>query len=420
MSRRLEILLYGVPVGEISETGDGRTEFRFLDEYFDLVPRPVLGQKFEDDLRRVHRSRLRERLPDFFANLVPEGRLRELIEQTTGVEEGDDLALLAYVGGDLPGAVTARPFEGEELVSSPPAEVAATELPDEAPDEDVGEGLRFSLAGVQLKLSMLREGERLTLPVHDRSGDWIVKFDSPSFPHLPENEYSMLEWARAAEFDVPECHLHGLDDLDEEAAFLRMVRQLVEPGTRILAIRRYDRTPDGPIHQEDFAQATGLPPAKKYEQIRHEVMAVLVRQFIGEEGTEEYVRRLVLTVAQDNGDAHLKNWSLVYPDRVSAAWSPLYDQVSTVAWHAPRRQLALKLAGVKDFGRIDRELFVRLADHAGLRKEKVNALMEETLARLRDAWGAIGPDLPLAPAHRRAVEDHWARVPLLRSAGGLR
>lgn len=119
MSRRLKILLYGVPVGEISEAGDGRTEFRFLDEYFDQVPRPVLGQKFEDDLRRVHRSRVRERLPDFFANLVPEGRLRELIEQTTGVEEGDDLALLAYVGGDLPGAVTARPFEGEELVRVP-------------------------------------------------------------------------------------------------------------------------------------------------------------------------------------------------------------------------------------------------------------------------------------------------------------
>lgn len=78
----------------------------------------------------------------------------------------------------------------------------------------------------------------------------------------------MLEWARAAEFDVPECHLHGLDDLDDEAAFLRIVRQLVEPGTRGLAIKRYDRTPDGPVHQEDFAQATGLPPAKKYEQIR--------------------------------------------------------------------------------------------------------------------------------------------------------
>lgn len=77
MSRRLEVLLHGLSVGEISETANGGTEFRFLDDYFDLVPRPVLGQKFEDDLERVHRSRRRERLPDFFANLIPEGRLRE-------------------------------------------------------------------------------------------------------------------------------------------------------------------------------------------------------------------------------------------------------------------------------------------------------------------------------------------------------
>jgi len=88
VSRRLEVLLHGTPVGEISETADGGTEFRFLDDYFELVPRLVLGQTFEDDLERVHRSRDRERLPDFFANLTPEGRLRELIEQTTGVETG--------------------------------------------------------------------------------------------------------------------------------------------------------------------------------------------------------------------------------------------------------------------------------------------------------------------------------------------
>jgi hypothetical protein len=60
VSRRLKVLLHGRPVGEISETADGRTEFRFLEEYFELVPRPVLGQKFEDDLERVHRSRARQ------------------------------------------------------------------------------------------------------------------------------------------------------------------------------------------------------------------------------------------------------------------------------------------------------------------------------------------------------------------------
>jgi serine/threonine-protein kinase HipA len=404
-------------VGEISETADGRTEFRFLEEYFELVPRPVLGQKFEDDLERVHRSRAREQLPDFFANLIPEGRLRELIEQTTAVEAGDDFALLAYLGGDLPGAVGVRPFEGEELVSE--ARPTEEQLPSGGPDEDRAEGLRFSLAGVQLKLSMLREGERLTLPVPDQAGDWIAKFDSPSFPHLPENEYSILEWARTAGFDVPECYLQGLDDLDEEVELLRVVRRVVRSGTGVLAIRRYDRTPAGRIHQEDFAQVVGLPPGKKYEQIRHEDMAVLTRQLIDEPALDEYVRRLVLTVATGNGDAHLKNWSLIYPDKVQAAWSPLYDQVATVAWPETDRELSLKLRGVKKFGEVDRASFQRLADRVELDRSRLDPMIDETLDRLRQGWRELQKDLPLVSEHRQAVEEHWRRVPLLREAGGL-
>lgn len=424
MSRRLEVLLHGETVGEISETAEGATEFRFLPGYFELVPRPVLGQRFEDDLDRIHRSRARERLPAFFANLTPEGRLRELIEQTAGVEPGDDLALLAYSGEDLPGAVVVRPFEGEE----PPFKTRPSDAPgvaaegveeEGAPEEEVGNGLRFSLAGVQLKLSMLREGEKLTMPVHDQAGDWIAKFDSPSFPSLPENEVSMLEWARAAGFDVPECHLHGLDDLDPEVELLGVVRRIVAEGTRVLAIRRYDRSGQGRVHQEDFAQVVGLPPRRKYDQIRHEDLAVLARRFIDEDAVDESVRRLVLTVAIGNGDAHLKNWSLIYPDRVKAAWSPLYDQVATVAWRAPARALALSLAGVKEFARIDRRAFEHLAGRARIEPARMAGLVEETLERLRRAWGELRRELPLVPEHRRAIEEHWRRVPLLRSAGGL-
>lgn len=417
MSRRLEVLLHGIPVGEISETGDGRTEFRFLDAYFELVPRPVLGQKFEDDLGRVHRSRDRGRLPDFFANLTPEGRLRELIEQTTKVESGDDLALLAYVGRDLPGAVEVRPYEGEDLPSGGPPPEAHE--PSGEPDEEGGEGLRFSLAGVQLKLSMLREGERLTAPVRDQAGDWIAKFDSPSFPHLPENEYSILEWARAAGFDVPECHLHGVDDLDPDDGFLEIVRRIVAPGTRVLAIRRYDRSAEGRVHQEDFAQVRGLPPAKKYEQVRYGDMALLVRAVMGETAIDEYIRRLILMVATGNGDAHLKNWSLIYPDRIRAAWSPLYDQVATVAWRAPARELSLKLGGAKAFARLDRQAFDRFADRAEIDSSRLRKLSGETLDRLRQAWRELGNDLPIVPEHRQAIEEHWRQVPLLESAGRL-
>src|SRR4029079_5237089 len=85
-------------------TDDGRVTFRFADEYRRRYRRPVLSQSFEDDLLRISRGKDRE-LPPFFANLVPEGHLRDLIEQSIGLERGDDLGLLAAVGFDLPGAV---------------------------------------------------------------------------------------------------------------------------------------------------------------------------------------------------------------------------------------------------------------------------------------------------------------------------
>jgi len=410
VSRRFEVLLHDQVIGQLSELPTSGTEFRLLDSYRETVPRPVLGQKFEDDLDRNHRSRKREILPDFFANLIPEkGRLREVIEEAGDIEPGDDLALLAYVGRDLPGAVVVRP-SGEEALRLPLEKPESPE-PVELSQSESQEALRFSLAGVQLKFSMLREEDRLVLPARHRGGDWLVKFDSHTLRQIPENEISMLQWAQAASFDVPELHLHALDDVQG------FPRRLGPPGSHVLAIRRYDRTPKGPVHQEDFAQVVGLPPSRKYDQVTYEVMARLVQGFIGEQGVDELIRRLLFVIASGNNDAHLKNWSLVYPDKIQARWSPLYDQVATVAWDAPDRLLSLKLAGVKDFGQIDRKAFERFAERAEIDRRRVLDLIDETLDRLRQAWQEVSEDLPLPDTHAQRLREHWKKVPLLRSLG---
>lgn len=409
MSRRLEVLLHDFPVGELSEAPDGRVEFRLLDSYRDLVPRPVLGQKFEDDLEKAHFSRKGQRLPDFFANLIPEGRLRGLIEKTVGLEAGDDLALLAFVGLDLPGAVTVRALDDEEEYTSP-WEAQTPTAENGAPA--VQEGLRFSLAGVQLKFSMLLEEDKLTLPAKDGHGEWIVKFVSPTYAFLPENEFSMLEWARAAGVEVPELHLHAIEDV------VGFPRLYAPPNSRVLAIRRYDRVSGvGRVHQEDFAQALGLPPTKKYEGITYAGMAHLIRRVIDEEAVEELVRRLIFTIVCGNNDAHLKNWSFIYTDTIRARLSPVYDQVATVAWQDPDRALSLKLAHVKQFGGIDRSTFERFGEAARMDRRRVMDLVDETLERLHSAWREIGSDLPLPESHAAALREHWRKVPLLRTTG---
>jgi serine/threonine-protein kinase HipA len=187
----------------------------------------------------------------------------------------------------------------------------------------------------------------------------------------------------------------------------------------VLAVRRYDRGPAGRIHQEDMAQAVGLPPHRKYDQVTFEGIAVLARRFIGEEAVEEFIRRLTLMLACGNNDAHLKNWSLLYQDRIRAAWSPLYDQVATVAWRSPDRETALNLAGVKAFASIDRRCLQRFAEKAQVDWSRAAELIDGTLNRLRATWTTAVEGLPLPAAHAAALREHWRRVPLLREAGPL-
>ncbi|MCP4661904.1 MAG: type II toxin-antitoxin system HipA family toxin, partial [bacterium] len=343
-----EVLLGDQLAGHLVETAAGAVSFRFHDAYRNRTERPVLGQRFEDDLGRTYRGK-KGGLPPHFANLLPEGKLREVIERTAGIETGDDLALLTFVGGDLPGAVVLR--SSEVGTGFPDRLRAVATEPEEVEADREGERLRFSLAGIQMKLSMVRDSDKLTLPARGETGEWIVKFDSPTYPKLPENEYSMLEWARAAGFEVPECHLQDASHLDG------LPSRYAPAGSQVLAIRRFDRARRRRIHQEDFAQVVGLPPGKKYEHVTYETLVKLTRSIVGDSGAEELVRRLALMIACGNNDAHLKNWSLVYPDGMEARLSPLYDQVSTVAWEDLDRTLALKLAGVKDFGRLDLKAF---------------------------------------------------------------
>lgn len=274
--------------------------------------------------------------------------------------------------------------------------------------------MRFSLAGVQLKFSVIIAQERITLPAHGRLGDWLVKLDSRRFPHLCENEHAMMLWARAAGFDVPDLILR------DSSALVGTLGDYTEPDTRVLAVRRFDRDDrGGKIHQEDFAQVVNLLPQHKYDHVSYEDLARLIEAICGAEAGNEFIRRMTFMIASGNGDAHLKNWSLIYPDRVSAKLAPLYDQVATVAWPKElSRSLALKLGGTKRMSELGRETLARFAERSGFARTRVFTLVDETLARLAEVWADCTRrrEWSLGEAHTRALRDHWAMTPLLRDS----
>ncbi len=404
MTRSYDVFLHSAYVGRLVEDDAGRVSFRIVDSYRTMLGRPVLSQSFEDDLERIYRSR-KPGLPAFFANMIPEGRLRELIQKYTGIATDDHIALLAAVAHDLPGAVDVYPGTEEEIGE----QLSLNGNGGSNGIESEGEpGLRFSLAGMQLKFSVIRRGEKLTLPASGERGKWIIKLDSSRFPNVVENEFSMMKWAEAIGFEVPECRLQVAADLEG------LPRSHVKQHAHVLAIKRYDRDGTRRIHQEDFLQVAGLRPDLKYDYLKYEQLAILISNIVGGDGYDEFIRRLSFVVASGNADAHLKNWSLIYPDRVNATMSPLYDQVSTVAWPELEYTLAIKLAGVKDFAKVDEEAFRRLAKRAGGDQDRTLELVRSTVMKSADVWTDVGSELPIPADHVNALRKHWDTVPLLK------
>lgn len=403
--------------GHLVEGADGRVGFRFTDAYRTRTRRPVLGQHFEDDLGRTYVG-APGKLPPWFANLIPEGPVRGMLERSLGLPPGDDLALLGAVGADLPGAVVVRPLDADAPFEIPtePSTSPRTAQPD---GEAAEAPLRFSVAGVQMKFSVLRDGERIVLPAEDQLGQWLVKLDSAQYPGLSENEYATMEWARAAGFDVPACALRPLDALPAS------LRALSPAGRPVFLIRRYDRDGAVRIHQEDLAQVAGLPPECKYGRrtdgadcraVPYETLVTLLHAIGRTDAYREALRRLVLMLATGNSDAHLKNWSLLYPSPTRAVLAPLYDQVAVVAWEGEAMRWALPWGSTRgQSGRVRMNAFTAMAERLGESVSEAEGIVHATLDDLVRAWSEHDIAALYPPGHADAVRAHWRDDgPLLR------
>ena len=136
------------------------------------------------------------------------------------------------------------------------------------------------------------------------------------------------------------------------------------------------------VHIEDFAQVFGVYPENKYKKASYGSIARVLWLEAGEEAITEYTRRLAFNALIGNADAHLKNWSLIYPNRRTPQLAPAYDLVATIPY-LPADRLALSLGDTKEFADIDQDRFRRLADKAGLPTRIVLQTARETAERDR-------------------------------------
>jgi serine/threonine-protein kinase HipA len=246
----------------------------------------------------------------------------------------------------------------------------------------------------------------LTIPVGGVGGDWIVKLPSPRFEAVPENEYAMMTLAKIVGIDVPDVRLVATNEIEG------LPQDLPEAFGQSLAVRRFDRPrPRERIHIEDFAQVFGVYPEHKYRRASYGNIARVLWLEAGQEAVLEFTRRLVFTVLIGNADAHLKNWSLMYPDGHTPQLAPAYDLVGTIPY-IPGDRLALSLADTKAFSEVDLERFRRYAEKAGLPVRLVVQTARETAQRVRDLWRDHEPLRAMPAWIRERIEAHMASVPL--------
>ena len=395
----LDVLLNDLKVGMIVRTPGDFNAFSFEESYRQTGGFPVLSLSFRaahGGLRKDPKPVARA-LPSFFANLLPEDKLREAMERhhSGSVRAGNDFDLLAALGSDLPGAVRIVPSEGSVVRN----EGLTTPRPK----------ARFSLAGVQMKLSVIKntgKGGGLTIPLGDEQGSYIAKFPSTSFPAVSENEFANLALAEAVGMDVPER------ELVEQSQFEGIPEEFetLSDG-KVLLVKRFDRVAGGErIHIEDFAQVFGVYPSQKYEGAAYHDIAVAVGIAVSSAAALEFVRRLALAVLTGNGDMHLKNWSLIYHGKGDKpALAPVYDVLSTVPY-IPSDAMALSLAGERPFKAMNAQRWKVFAHRARLPEAGVLKAVTETVERVNQSWWSL-PERAVLPD--RVLERIDAHIKLM-------
>ncbi|MBT1070177.1 type II toxin-antitoxin system HipA family toxin [Pelotalea chapellei] len=322
--------------------------------------------------------------PIFQMNL-PEGALLEAIRRAIAKLTGeDDLNILRVTGGNqigrnrfslpedaAPGIVeTAESLE--ELLSYPDTEELFHDL--------VGKyALRSGVSGVQPKV-MLDATERGTAAV----GGYIVKSWGADFPQLAANEFFCMTAAKRSGLPVPEFHLS-------------------ENGG-LFVMKRFDLTDsDGSsLGFEDMCALQALGTDQKYGST-YERVARSIKDFVSGEflrtAREQFFSSLVLSCMIRNGDAHLKNFGVLYerpgqPVRLA----PVYDMVTTVAY-IPRDVPALSLAGTKKWWpRKNLEKFA--VTHLALSVGKVGQIFEQVAEGVNDTRGMLTEYLEEHPEFR--------------------
>ncbi len=334
--------------------------------------------------------------------LLPEGPRRQAAGIRWNIPYRSTYAMLAAIGAECAGAVeigltdpdrSQRPIpaDDEAIMAALREEPLAT-----APEHEMG--ARLSLAGMQPKLCLCREGDRWLWPTPSHPSTHILKPESVNreTPELVANEHTVMEIARRI----------GIPTAKTQIAMI---------GTeKVLLVARFDRTPDGQrVHQEDLHQATGT--RHKYEA--HGGPGV--KQCCDELPHERWKiwDQLMFSWIIGDADRHAKNFSIQHRPTEPPRLAPLYDAVCTTMYPNVDDRMACRIGQATKADKVTREDLKREAGRCGLdpdqaieRTHEIGEGIRDTLAELAQEglWDAKRIESGGAPTrYERACE--WSQ-----------
>jgi len=357
-----------------------------------------------------------EKVANFFDNLLPDSleiRKRVASRFKTGSTEAFDL--LQAIGRDCVGAVQLLPhddrpegFDTIEGTAMSDGEIAAhlrnaVSTPGMGQHDDE-EDFRISLAGAQEKTALLR---------HD--GKWMRPHGATPTTHifkLPlgqvgnntkvdlqtsvENEWLCMNLLQAFGLEVADTRIMDFD------------------GQRVLCVERFDRRkhPSGNwllrLPQEDFCQALGVPPHRKYEADGGPGVQDLARILTSSQRSLEDIETLVtcqiLFWMLAGIDGHAKNFSIRLLPGGRFQLTPLYDVMSAWPvigrgpgmWSWQKVKLAMAVAGKNrhyHLEDIQRRHFDAMAARCGY-AQNAEAIVQKLIARVPGAIEEVTAKIP--------------------------
>lgn len=343
---------------------------------------------------RAEEYRRRELHPIFQMNL-PEGYvLEQLRNRLAKIVKVDPMLLLALSGSSAPiGRVFVASDQVNDLIqrNGPPA---AGENLDEILAWDGAENLfaelvdryilRAGISGVQPKVLVPEKPQAHEQKFTSKTNDLIIKSGRDEFPGLAINEYLCMSIARDAGLPVPPFYL--------------------SQNQKLFIMRRFDRDAQlNPLGFEDMTTLMGLSAEQKYTK-SYAAIAKAVRVFCSPEHHRSSLDQLFDSVALScivgNGDAHLKNFGVLYGDPLSSdtRLAPAYDIVNTTAY-IPEDSLALDLDGSKSLfaSRLGILEFARTCEVENP-ETRIQALLQtlEVVLKREDEYCRSAPDVAKA------------------------